>query len=151
MAPPTAFRVFQEDSHSLSSAEEVSYCGAGYPCCTSRGTGQASPLLPSARDGCSGMKVGAHPGLSFRAGSLLPRGLCAAAGTLLHARVSAQPARGAPHGAVGIGCGWKERCSAGQGWVLLLRGCCVCQDKVGIDVKRRSFPGSVFNFLLGEG
>ena len=31
--------------------------------CTSRGTGQASPLLPSARDGCSGMKVGAHPGL----------------------------------------------------------------------------------------
>ena len=55
------------------------------------------------------------PGLSFTAGSLHPRGLCAEAGTLPPARVSTQPAQGAPHGAVERSCGWKERPLAGQG------------------------------------
>ena len=55
------------------------------------------------------------PGLSFRAGSLQPRGLCAGAGTLPPARVSTQPARGASHSAVGRSCGWKELPLSGQG------------------------------------
>lgn len=49
------------------------------------------------------------PGLSFRAGSLYPRGLCTRARTLPPARVNAQPALGSPHGGGRNISGWKEQ------------------------------------------
>jgi len=53
------------------------------------------------------------PGLSFRAGYLHPRGLCA----VFQGQCSACP--GAPHRAVRRSCGWKERPLAGKGpWVF---------------------------------
>ena len=81
---------------------------AGFPCCTIRGKGHDGCLPPGVT---ARMLSQVHsqgcPGLSFRAGSLCPSGLCA--------RVSARPARGAPSGAVGRICGWKKGRLRGQG------------------------------------
>ena len=89
---------------------------AGLPCCTLSRTGHGSCLLLGMIAGVRSQVCSEGcPGLSFRAGSLRSWGLCAGTGTLLPARVSTQPARGAPHSAAKRICGWKQQPQAGQG------------------------------------
>jgi len=88
-------------------------------------------------------------------------------GTLLPARVSTQPAQGAPHGGAGRRCGWEKQLQAGgrsSAVKRVLRGSGLltapddCQDisegtfqgeGQGRDYyKEMSFSESVFSFLL---
>ena len=101
---------------------------AGLPCCTIRGTGHESFLLPgmSARVGRWVCSQGC-PGPSFRAGSLHPRGCVLGQGLCRLPGSALSLPRELPtmlQGEAAVG-----RCDSWQGRVLLQwRGCCMGQS-----------------------